>query len=449
MIRQLIVSISVVIICLSIYPKTIAADLNSVYPTDYSDCEFPFNYKGKTYTNCTTDGDNGNIAWCSLTTNYIGMFTYCYDFTNTTLDCRSSYKVNGKDYSGCNLLSKSAKYKQCKTDNPDFPTIYCPDVQQDAKKKFKKRRRECEKKYKDISKDHTMCFSPSPFAVQVAITENEKQELLDIHNQYRSAVKSAYMFKLYWDDELAKMAQSRGDMCAFDHDLAENRISTEYNWKNGQNMVWSDEIRNSLAGLIDLMLGAEKETFFYGVGCNPAGTCLHYTQAMLSNLTRMGCAHTQCVYRDRIDRYLTCNYIQSQYASKYMTPYVQSSTAASACPSKNSDGLCDCGDKVCSYNAGEYLEPSTCTCKVEKTKRSVNDGDFKAAAPSGGAGNLIQKRSANDGDFKAAAPSGGAGNLIQKRSIKLLKKSSGTRNSIQKRSINLVKKSDGAKNNNN
>jgi len=132
------------------------------------------------------------------------------------------------------------------------------------------------------------------------------------------------MFQLYWDNELAKLAQAHSNLCAFEHDLAVNRLSPLFGWKNGQNIVMSSEIRSSPASLIDAMLSAEKDHFIYGKGCSPDNTCLHYTQAMLSNLTRVGCGQTHCVFPDRIERYITCNYIQSQYTDNYATPYVPS-----------------------------------------------------------------------------------------------------------------------------
>lgn len=143
-----------------------------------------------------------------------------------------------------------------------------------------------------------------------------------MHNQYRSEVDATVMFKLYWDDELAKMAQTHSNLCVFEHDLAANRLIPKYGWKNGQNIVMSSEFRSSPASLIDMMLGSEKPNFRYGDTCYPGeSTCLHYTQAMLSNITHVGCGQTNCVYPDRIERYLTCNYIQSQYSDNYNIPY--------------------------------------------------------------------------------------------------------------------------------
>lgn len=154
------------------------------------------------------------------------------------------------------------------------------------------------------------------------ITDDEKQSILDTHNDYRAAVNAKTMFKLYWDDELAKMAQVHSDMCAFDHDEANNRLTISYKWKNGQNMVMATEILSTLSDLLMTMFDSEKPRFIYGVGCDPPGTCTHYTQLMLSNMTRVGCGLTHCLFPDRIERFLTCNYIHAQYSHNYMIPYL-------------------------------------------------------------------------------------------------------------------------------
>lgn len=47
-------------------------------------------------------------------------------------------------------------------------------------------------------------------------------------------------------------------------------------------------------------------------------------------------------------------------------------TPAVDCPGKQSDSLCDCGDKICDYIGGEYLDPASCNCKKGVSKRSVS-----------------------------------------------------------------------------
>jgi hypothetical protein len=165
-------------------------------------------------------------------------------------------------------------------------------------------------------------IGPSDFAIPIPITSSEKVAILAKHNSFRNEVDAKFMFKLYWDDELAKMAQAHANMCAFDHDLAENRISPIYGYYNGQNMLMTKDIRGSLSSLLDTMFKSEKRYFRYGDTCaENEGNCLHYTQLMLSTLTRMGCGHTHCLYPDRVERFLVCNYIHSQYDDTAKTPY--------------------------------------------------------------------------------------------------------------------------------
>ncbi|CAF2966116.1 unnamed protein product, partial [Rotaria sp. Silwood2] len=152
-----------------------------------------------------------------------------------------------------------------------------------------------------------------------------------------------------------------------------NRLSPLFGWYNGQSMIMSHEIRNSLASLSGMMLSSEQPNFIYGYGCYPKpASCLHYTQAMLSNMTLVGCAHTHCLYPHRIERYLTCNYEFSQYENNYFIPYVPSDIPAIDCPLEKSGNLCNCGNIICDYNNGEYLEPATCNCKQTLLKRSID-----------------------------------------------------------------------------
>ena len=49
--------------------------------TKSKECKFPFKYKGKTYSSCTTKGSKLGKAWCSTSTNddgtYNGKWGYC------------------------------------------------------------------------------------------------------------------------------------------------------------------------------------------------------------------------------------------------------------------------------------------------------------------------------------------------------------------------------------
>lgn len=120
------------------------------------DCVFPFTYRGKTYNDCTNDGDNGELPWCSLSKHYKGKFKYCYDFRNADLSCLDTYTIGTKKYKGCNYLSSTAIYKQCQTNNSDVPYRNCIEEHLNFTEKSLLRFDECDKKYTDISKFHTM-----------------------------------------------------------------------------------------------------------------------------------------------------------------------------------------------------------------------------------------------------------------------------------------------------
>ncbi|CAF3708154.1 unnamed protein product [Rotaria sp. Silwood1] len=143
-------------------------EVRDIYPiADKRNCVCPFIYQNNVYNDCTIDGDNGNIPWCSLTTEYQSLFTYCYNFWNSTLKCLPSFKVNGKTYTKCDYVTSTAN------------------------------------------------FGPGDRAIPISINDTEKQEILVKFNQF-CANFSRYMFKLYWNDELAKHAQANSNMCVSD-----------------------------------------------------------------------------------------------------------------------------------------------------------------------------------------------------------------------------------------
>ena len=157
--RCLSITFLLVLVCSSILATDWSQfEGSDIYPLpDKTNCVFPFTYQGNSYTDCTTDGDNGDIPWCSLTADYQGLIRYCYAFQNTTLQCLSSFTMpGGKTYTQCDYLSTSAKYKQCKTNHPTIKYRYCTDALSNKTKPSAGRRTDCESVYTSLSKDHTM-----------------------------------------------------------------------------------------------------------------------------------------------------------------------------------------------------------------------------------------------------------------------------------------------------
>ena len=155
---RLVITFLVCLVASSTLASNDWADFNAtdIYPKyDTSNCQFPFTYKGKTYTNCTTDGDNGYRPWCSLTPDYVGLFTYCYDFWQSTLQCVFPFTLNGKSFDSCAVLSRTSTYQQCRSNNPKYPFRYC--IEQYVKKTGKPllHTGDCDPAYKALAPDHT------------------------------------------------------------------------------------------------------------------------------------------------------------------------------------------------------------------------------------------------------------------------------------------------------
>ena len=131
-------------------------EANDIYPKyDISNCKFPFTYNKKTYNNCTTDGDNGNRPWCALTSDYVGLFTYCYDFWQSSLQCVFPFFVNGKKYDKCDFLSRTSKYKQCRSNNGAYTFRYCIEEHVSKKGNPLLNSNTCNTSYFSLSDDHS------------------------------------------------------------------------------------------------------------------------------------------------------------------------------------------------------------------------------------------------------------------------------------------------------
>jgi len=134
------------------------SDLSAIYPVkDKKSCAFPFEYKSKIYHDCTNDGDNGDIPWCSLTKKYKGVIKLCYDFRKTTVKCLDNYTMpNNKVYSGCAILSPTSPYPQCKTNHPVIKYAYCINVTDAQMNQPLIHTNSCDPSYANLTSDHTM-----------------------------------------------------------------------------------------------------------------------------------------------------------------------------------------------------------------------------------------------------------------------------------------------------
>jgi hypothetical protein len=159
--RQLIVGFFVFLVCASIYADDVLPP-PAKYPyyrrANRSTCAFPFVYEGKTYHDCTTDGDiSADFPWCSLHPDYQGAVTYCHDFRNADLQCLPSFTVNGKQYTSCDYIPKTATYKTCQSNSTaiKFPICVQEHIPTRGKPTFLPGS-QCDSSYSKLSVNHTM-----------------------------------------------------------------------------------------------------------------------------------------------------------------------------------------------------------------------------------------------------------------------------------------------------
>ncbi|KAK2851325.1 hypothetical protein Q5P01_007601 [Channa striata] len=101
-------------------------------------CHFPFNFEGKSYTTCTTDGRTDNLPWCSTTADFNRdkKFGFCpsellYTFGGNAdgAECVFPFIFLGEKYDSCTTEGRSDGYRWCATTNNfDRDTKYgfCP-----------------------------------------------------------------------------------------------------------------------------------------------------------------------------------------------------------------------------------------------------------------------------------------------------------------------------------
>jgi len=222
------------------------------------------------------------------------------------------------------------------------------------------------KKYCELSSDHTMCKYPGPSdectakTTGRAFTEAGKKMILDKHNELRRKVakgeestakkqpKASNMREMVWNDELAAVAQRWADQCTFGHDGNRKKLDGTY---VGQNAYMSGSSKESdLATIMGKMdkptlawydevskysfdpANIKPFTFGYDTG--------HYTQVVWAESEELGCG--QVMYTDApwYRNLVVCNYGPGgnmQGAAMY-----EVGEPCSACP----DGY-TCKDSLC------------------------------------------------------------------------------------------------------
>ncbi|KAH6936298.1 hypothetical protein HPB50_015228 [Hyalomma asiaticum] len=116
----------------------------------------------------------------------------------------------------------------------------------------------CRPEYRNLPSGvvHTACKGPNPRCSLdrrlTGLSEQVKQQALQVHNHYRSQVakgqlqhypSATNMYELEWDDEMAAVAQAFAEQCDYsDHDRPEARTTSRFQ-SVGQSYGWAIDAR--------------------------------------------------------------------------------------------------------------------------------------------------------------------------------------------------------------
>ncbi|XP_051891059.1 peptidase inhibitor 16-like [Pristis pectinata] len=170
----------------------------------------------------------------------------------------------------------------------------------------------------------------------LALSEEEKKDLVDAHNKYRALVMDASnMLRMKWDNDLEEFAFKYAKECTWGHN--------EKRGRTGENLY-------AITGTVNLKLAVEKwylevaDYTYDTMECTPMKMCGHYTQVVWADSDKMGCASHFCDELKGLDEknlsILVCNYLPpGNVAGDH--PY-KKGTPCSECP----DGF-KCIDNLC------------------------------------------------------------------------------------------------------
>lgn len=141
-------------------------------------------------------------------------------------------------------------------------------------------------------------------------TEQEKQQMLDKHNELRQNPHAPDMKFIYWDERLAAMAQSYSAECNFEHNPRRVDVNPEFQII-GENL-YAGTGRYDPNYVVQAWYDEIVDYDYDTLTCKPNRACGHYTAIVWANTYAVGCGVTYCPVLRSVSfghgYHVVCNY---------------------------------------------------------------------------------------------------------------------------------------------
>lgn len=208
-----------------------------------------------------------------------------------------------------------------------------------------------------------------------ALTEGEKQTMVELHNFYRAQVSppASDMLQMRWDDDLAAFAKAYAQKCVWGHNKERGR--------RGENLFAITDQGMDVPLAVGNWYEEREHYNFSTATCDPGQMCGHYTQVIWSKTERIGCGSHFCETLQGVEEgnihLLVCNY-EPPGNVKGRKPY-QEGTPCSQCPPDYS-----CENSLCepTRNPEEEQDSPPPVTEVPSTRATEAPSSRETGTPS-------------------------------------------------------------------
>jgi len=202
------------------------------------------------------------------------------------------------------------------------------------------------------------------------LSQEEQNQILDLHNQYRANVnpKATNMEKMYWSKQLEATARKYASTCpgAPSEEAEEGAI--------GENLAWAWPSL-TVEGVMKEW-GGEGSNYDYSTdSCTDGKDCSHYKQMIMATSHFVGCAVQKCkgfsfAPKRGSGMLLVCHYMVDQ--SILYLPYMSGDNSCSTCPPSWICSGALCTNPSWDQSGASLMSPGTSTnpVSVNRAERS-------------------------------------------------------------------------------